>query len=150
MHVHYSELPALPLAYYRHLPGLIDSKCTDAASVATAESPSSEVRSPSPGLLDRSRVSNATVFEESETDSDSIEPEADSTVPVREAPRANSIKIATKTMMWVWPPVETKEHKQLYGGLTASFHDAELFMHLEEHLQVAYVCIYWLGACFIS
>ena len=142
VHVHYSELPALPLADYRRLPCLVNSKSMDAASAAIADSPSNEFPSSSYGLFGRKSVGTVTEFKEGETDSDSSEQEVDSTVPMRTVPRANSIETATKTMRWVWPPEETKEHKQLYGGLTASFHDAELFMHLEEHLQVACVCIY--------
>ena len=46
--------------------------------------------------------------------------------------------------MWVWPPEPAKQ--QVYEGLTADFHDAEVFMHLEEQLQVVLICflVGWL------
>ena len=123
--MHYSELPALPLARYRHAPDVDNSK---------KHIPPARIEPLAERLFNQKIATTTTVFEESEADSDGSESLEVDTKP--DAP-ANAVGGTTTTKtMWVWPPEGTPQQKQLYGGVTANFHNSEMLMHLEEHLQV--------------
>ena len=130
MHVHYSELPALPLARYRHAPDVDNSK---------KDIPPARSEPVTSSRLFNQKIAattTTTVFEESEADSDGSESLEVDTKHDAPANAVGGTTTATNKTMWVWPPEGTPQQKQLYGGVTASFHNSEMLMHLEEHLQV--------------